>query len=86
MDPENDRRIAEHVVRMHRYRNPNEQDGEAMPLKNMAEYLSTEEPTSSSGSQTTEVETIPKSCADRDQNSSSTTRKKALPEVPGTIC
>lgn len=25
MDPDNDRRISEHVLRMHRYRNPGEQ-------------------------------------------------------------
>ena len=55
MDPENDLRISEHVVRMHRYRNPNEQDGEAMPLKNVADYLSTEDPKSTSADQTTEV-------------------------------
>ena len=28
MDPESDRKISEHVLRMHRYRNPGEQDGE----------------------------------------------------------
>ena len=28
MDPESDRRISDHVLRMHRYRNPGEQDGE----------------------------------------------------------
>ena len=28
MDPEHDRKISEHVLRMHRYRNPGEQDGE----------------------------------------------------------
>lgn len=27
MDPDNDRRISEHVLRMHRYRNPGEQVG-----------------------------------------------------------
>lgn len=55
MDPENDLRISEHVVRMHRYRNPNEQDGEAMPLKNAADFLSTEDPRTATGDQTTEV-------------------------------
>ena len=30
MDPENDRMISEHVLRMHRYRNPGEQDGQRM--------------------------------------------------------
>lgn len=32
MDPERDKRISDHVLRMHRYRNPGEQDGEALPL------------------------------------------------------
>ena len=28
MDPEKDREISEHVLRIHRYRTPGEQDGE----------------------------------------------------------
>lgn len=28
MDPEQDREISDHVLRMHRYRGPNEQDGD----------------------------------------------------------
>lgn len=32
MDHDNDRRISEHVLRMHRYRNPGEQDGEGKCL------------------------------------------------------
>ena len=28
MDPDTDRKISEHVLRMHRYRNPGEQDGD----------------------------------------------------------
>ena len=28
MDPENDRKISDHVLRMHRYRKPGEQEGE----------------------------------------------------------
>lgn len=31
MDPEQDREISDHVLRMHRYRNPNEQDGDGEP-------------------------------------------------------
>lgn len=31
-DPENDRRISDHVLRIHRYRNPNEQDGEGRQM------------------------------------------------------
>ncbi len=30
MEPEHDRKVSEHVLRMHRYRNPGEQDGEGM--------------------------------------------------------
>lgn len=41
MEAENDRRISEHVLRMHRYRNPNEQDGEPLPINVGAEILST---------------------------------------------
>ncbi|KAF5398426.1 Dna replication licensing factor mcm3 [Paragonimus heterotremus] len=40
-DPEADRAIAEHVLRTHRYRGPGEQEGEALPLQNMARLLST---------------------------------------------
>lgn len=32
MDPEQDREISDHVLRMHRYRNPNEQDGDGESL------------------------------------------------------
>ena len=28
MEPENDRRISDHVLRIHRYRSPQEQDGD----------------------------------------------------------
>ena len=28
MDPDSDKKISEHVLRMHRYRNPGEQDGD----------------------------------------------------------
>merc|ERR1712142_1012258 len=31
MEADNDRRISEHVHRIHRYRNPNEQDGDPLP-------------------------------------------------------
>uniref|UniRef100_A0A8B9QUF2 DNA replication licensing factor MCM3 n=1 Tax=Anas platyrhynchos TaxID=8839 RepID=A0A8B9QUF2_ANAPL len=42
MDPEQDREISDHVLRMHRYRNPNEQDGDAMPLGSAVEILEQE--------------------------------------------
>ncbi|XP_065488029.1 DNA replication licensing factor MCM3 isoform X2 [Caloenas nicobarica] len=44
MDPEQDREISDHVLRMHRYRNPSEQDGDAMPLGSAVEILATEDP------------------------------------------
>ncbi|XP_057283469.1 DNA replication licensing factor MCM3 [Pezoporus wallicus] len=44
MDSEQDREISDHVLRMHRYRKPNEQDGDAMPLGSAVEILATEDP------------------------------------------
>lgn len=41
MDPDIDRKISEHVLRMHRYRNPGEQDGEALPMGGFEQTLST---------------------------------------------
>ena len=41
MDPDHDRRVSEHVLRMHRYRNPGEQDGEALPMGGGGETLMT---------------------------------------------
>lgn len=42
VDNENDQRISDFVVRMHRYRNPKEQDGEVLPMGgNYAEFLTT---------------------------------------------
>lgn len=42
VDSENDQRIADFVVRMHRYRNAKEQDGEVLPMGgNYAEFLTT---------------------------------------------
>ena len=39
MDPEQDREISDHVLRMHRYRNPNEQDGDGELLITAASLL-----------------------------------------------
>ncbi|VEL25055.1 unnamed protein product [Protopolystoma xenopodis] len=39
--PESDRLIAEHVLRAHRYRNPGEQEGEALPLQVTTRLLTT---------------------------------------------
>ncbi|KAL4630429.1 DNA replication licensing factor MCM3-like [Arapaima gigas] len=44
MDPEQDREISDHVLRMHRYRNPGEQEGSAMPLGGSVDILATEDP------------------------------------------
>uniref|UniRef100_A0A8D0CJG5 DNA replication licensing factor MCM3 n=1 Tax=Scleropages formosus TaxID=113540 RepID=A0A8D0CJG5_SCLFO len=44
MDPEQDREISDHVLRMHRYRNPGEKDGTAMPLGGSVDILATEDP------------------------------------------
>lgn len=42
VDSDNDQRIADFVVRMHRYRNPKEQDGDVLPMGgNYAEFLTT---------------------------------------------
>ncbi|KAJ7345621.1 hypothetical protein JRQ81_001571 [Phrynocephalus forsythii] len=44
MDPEQDREISDHVLRMHRYRGAGEQDGDAMPLGSTVELLATDDP------------------------------------------
>ncbi|KAG6462321.1 hypothetical protein O3G_MSEX013183 [Manduca sexta] len=43
-DADHDNMISEHVLRMHRYRNPKEQDGEVLPMGSTVEMLSTENP------------------------------------------
>ncbi|XP_068609775.1 DNA replication licensing factor MCM3 [Brachionichthys hirsutus] len=44
MDAEQDREISDHVLRMHRYRDPREQEGAAMPLGGTVDVLTTEDP------------------------------------------
>ena len=44
MDPENDRMISDHVLQIHRYRNPGEQDGEALPFGSAVDVLTTRDP------------------------------------------
>ncbi|XP_054104643.1 LOW QUALITY PROTEIN: DNA replication licensing factor MCM3-like [Callithrix jacchus] len=44
MDPEQDREISDHVLRMHHYRAPGEQDGDAMPLGSAVDILATDDP------------------------------------------
>ncbi|KAK4469799.1 hypothetical protein MN116_007314 [Schistosoma mekongi] len=40
-DPDSDRTIAEHVLKIHRYRGPGEQEGEALPLQSGMHLLTT---------------------------------------------
>ncbi|KAG9468103.1 hypothetical protein GDO78_013748 [Eleutherodactylus coqui] len=44
MDPEQDREISDHVLRIHRYRAAGEQDGDALPLGSSVDILSTNDP------------------------------------------
>ncbi|KAI1897836.1 hypothetical protein AGOR_G00087370 [Albula goreensis] len=44
MDPEQDREISDHVLRIHRYRNPGEQEGTAMALGGSVDVLATDDP------------------------------------------
>ncbi|XP_051511759.1 MCM3 minichromosome maintenance deficient 3 (S. cerevisiae), like [Myxocyprinus asiaticus] len=44
MDPDSDREISEHVLRMHRYRAPGELEGAAMPLGSTVDVFATEDP------------------------------------------
>ncbi|XP_053570978.1 maternal DNA replication licensing factor mcm3 [Bombina bombina] len=44
MDADHDREISDHVLRMHRYRTPGEQDGYAMPLGCNVEIFATDDP------------------------------------------
>ncbi|XP_031841668.2 minichromosome maintenance 3 [Nomia melanderi] len=44
VDSEQDQIISDHVVRMHRYRSPMEQDGEALPLGSKIDILTTKNP------------------------------------------
>lgn len=41
IETENDRIIADHVIRMHRYRAPNEQDGDVLPFGSDVDMLTT---------------------------------------------
>uniref|UniRef100_A0AAY4B617 DNA replication licensing factor MCM3 n=1 Tax=Denticeps clupeoides TaxID=299321 RepID=A0AAY4B617_9TELE len=44
MDPEQDREISDHVLRMHRYRDPHEQEGQALSLGGTVDVLATGDP------------------------------------------
>lgn len=54
MDPENDRLISDFVLRIHRYRNPGEQDGYVLPMGSGVDLLATSNPEEE---QETETET-----------------------------
>merc|ERR1719260_518800 len=43
IDVDSDRKIADHVVRMHRYRNPQEQDGQVLQTQAEADVLTTKD-------------------------------------------
>ncbi|KAG9348074.1 hypothetical protein JZ751_004099 [Albula glossodonta] len=51
MDPDSDREISEHVLRMHRYRPPGEQEGTAMPLGSTVDVFATEDPNATEASE-----------------------------------
>ncbi|UYV67202.1 MCM3 [Cordylochernes scorpioides] len=55
MDPDNDRQIADHVTRIHRYRNPGEADGEPLPIRSTADLLTTEKPEQEEGQKETPI-------------------------------
>merc|ERR1711936_677510 len=55
VDIESDRKIADHVVKVHQYRNPGEQDGQVLQTQAEADVLSTRDLTES----TTEDEETP---------------------------
>jgi len=49
IDVDSDRKIADHVVRMHRYRSPQEQDGQILSIAADAEVLTTRDLTGNDG-------------------------------------
>ncbi|KAK7487331.1 hypothetical protein BaRGS_00021420 [Batillaria attramentaria] len=44
MDPDHDRQISDHVLRMHRYRAAGEQDGDVLPMGSETSVLATQDP------------------------------------------
>nr|CAI5845189.1 unnamed protein product [Callosobruchus analis] len=55
VDEDQDLKISDHVVRMHRYRNPLEQDGEVLPLGSNVDVLSTINPDEASEEKKTAI-------------------------------
>jgi len=55
VDVDSDRKISDHVVRMHRYRNPNEQDGDVLAIAADADVLTTKDLDANDGEEETAV-------------------------------
>ncbi|XP_017774841.1 PREDICTED: DNA replication licensing factor Mcm3 [Nicrophorus vespilloides] len=53
VDEDQDLKISDHVVRMHRYRNPLEQDGDVLPMGSSVDMLSTQNPDAFTGEKET---------------------------------
>ncbi|KAH9405242.1 MCM DNA helicase complex subunit [Tyrophagus putrescentiae] len=51
-DVDNDTEISDHVVRMHRYRSPGEADGEPLPIRTHADFLTTKDSSKLDGEET----------------------------------
>lgn len=52
MDPDQDRQISDHVLRMHRYRSAGEQDGDVLPMGSDTSVLATQDPDTEEREQT----------------------------------
>merc|ERR1712168_387511 len=59
IDVDSDRKIADHVVRMHRYRSPQEQDGQVLNIAADADVLTTRDLNSTEGGDGTEENDTP---------------------------
>jgi len=75
VDVEKDRKIADHVLRMHRYRNPNEQEGQVLSISSEADVLTTKDLESNEGKDEEETQVYEKYDALLHGNSRSKTDK-----------
>jgi len=55
MDPESDKKISDHVLRMHRYRTQGEQDGDPLPFGGSADVLTTSDLTGEDEEEDTQI-------------------------------
>jgi len=55
VDVDSDRKISDHVVRMHRYRSPNEQDGDVLSIAADADVLTTKDLDAADGEEETAI-------------------------------